>query len=342
MMNIKDVNIEDLKEWAFKHKLEPYRTNQILFWLYKKPVTKFSEMTTLSKDLRKKLESSFELWSLKETEVLTSSDGTKKWLFLTKDGDFVESVLIPDRDRETLCISTQIGCRMGCKFCLTGSQGFKRNLKKSEIIDQILWIKARGFRITNIVIMGMGEPLDNYEETVKALETITDEKLIGISYRKVTLSTVGLLPQLEKLLKEGPRCGISVSVNAPNPEKRAIIMPVEKRHPIKDIISLLKKYQGKTRKMFTIEYVLLKDFNDTKEDAIELSKLLSGLRCKINLIPFNPWEGAPFEKPSEEKIFSFQNILINRGFSVFIRKSRGSDILAACGQLRWKYAPTTF
>lgn len=335
-MNFKELSVEELFNWVKEKGLEKYRAEQLLYWLYKKPAKTFSEMSNLPAALRKELEENFSLFSLKEVETIKSADQTEKKLFITEDGEFVESVIIPDKDRLTLCISTQIGCRMGCRFCLTGYQGFKRNLRTCEILDQILLVKLQGYPITNIVIMGMGEPLDNFENTTKALKLMFDERALGLSYRKVTLSTIGIIPELEELLKTFPKLALSLSLNAPDGEKRAEIMPMEKRYPIKEILAILRKYQKNRRKMFTMEYVLLKGFNDSEDDARKLTGLLKGLRCKINLIPFNPWPGSPFERPEEERVLRFQEILIEKGYSTFIRKSKGKDILAACGQLRWK------
>ncbi|BAT71730.1 23S rRNA (adenine2503-C2)-methyltransferase [Thermosulfidibacter takaii ABI70S6] len=338
MLSLKDLSFEELERYVQNMNLERYRAHQIAQWLYKKFPDSYMDMTNLPMDLRKSLSDGFILYSLKEVERLTSADGTQKFLFETGDGEHVESVLIPDDDRLTLCISTQIGCRMGCRFCLTGRQGFKRNLSCSEIVDQILLVqKAIDRRITNIVIMGMGEPLDNYENVTKAVSIITDDRCIGVSYRKVTLSTVGLLPQLERLLKEGPRVTLSISINAPSSEIRAEVMPIEKKYPMEQIIALLKQYTKNWRKPPTIEYVMLKGINDSVEDASNLASKLKGLRCKINLIPFNPWPGSLYERPEDDDVSAFQQALIDKGFSVFIRKSRGQDILAACGQLRWKY-----
>ncbi len=336
-MNIKDLSIEELDVLIREKGLPKYRTDQLLYWLYKKPVESFDDMTNLPKSLREEFDKNFTLWSIKEIETLISQDKTEKKIFLTKDNDVIESVIIPDKERLTLCISTQIGCRMGCKFCLTGYQGFKRNLSPSEILDQILWAKMQGYPITNIVIMGMGEPLDNYHNVKKALKILFHEKGISFSHRRVTLSTVGIIPEIEDLLKSFPQIVLSLSLNAPDSVKRAKIMPVEKIHPFKSVMNIMRKYQ-KRRKLFTVEYVMLKDFNDSLEDAVKLIETIRShkLRCKINLIPFNPWPGSPFERPEEKKILEFQNLLIKNNFSVFIRKSRGSDILAACGQLRWK------
>ncbi len=337
MMNLKDYTTEELKSLLVEMGFEGYRATQLLQWLYKRPVDSFYEMTNLPMDLRRKLDSSFSLYSLSIVDVVVSADGTRKYLFRTEDEELVESVLIPDRDRNTLCISTQVGCRMGCKFCLTGHQGFRRNLRPSEILDQVIIVQKQVYKLTNIVIMGMGEPLDNFENTLKALNIMTDKQAMGMSPRRITLSTVGIMPELKMLLEKGPPVVVSCSLNAPDRKKRMKIMPVEKRHPMREAVGLLKQHSRKTRKPPTFEYVLLGGFNDSADDALKLANLLKGSRCKVNLIPFNPWDGSDFERPSEDRILAFQNILRDNGILTFIRKSRGSDILAACGQLRWRH-----
>ncbi len=338
MLNFKNYTLKELKKLVVDMELEPYRANQLAYWLYKNPVDSFMDMTNLPKSLRDEFEKSCQLFSLNISDVLQSLDGTKKVLFETDEGDYVESVLIPDGERLTLCVSTQIGCRMGCRFCLTGHQKFKRNLTPAEIVDQVILAQRIGdSRITNIVVMGMGEPLDNYHNVVKALSLITHPDALGYSYRKVTLSTVGLIPELKDLITKGPKVTLSYSLNAPNPEKRRSIMPIENRHPMMEVLRLLAEKTKHWRKPPTFEYVLLRGFNDSVGDAKELARLLKKLRCKVNLIPFNPWEGCPFERPEEKRVLAFQEVLIEAGFSTFIRKSRGQDILAACGQLRWRY-----
>ena len=337
-MNLRNLTPDELEAFVRSEGLERYRAKQLLYWLYKRPVDSFMDMTNLPKDLRREFEERFELFSLELHQELVSSDGTRKLLFRTKDGDFVESVLIPDGDRLTLCVSTQIGCRMGCRFCLTGHQGFRRNLSCAEIVEQfVLAQRLSERRITNIVIMGMGEPLDNFENTKRALVLFTHPDALAVSYRRVTLSTVGIIPKLVELLDRGPKVAVSLSLNAPDPEKRKVIMPIEDRYPMMELLQVLRERASRGRKPPTMEYVLLRGFNDAPEDAEKLVKLLRGMRCKVNLIPFNPWEGCGFDRPDEASVLEFQRVLIDAGFSAFVRKSRGSDILAACGQLRWRH-----
>ncbi len=338
-MNLRNLNVEELIRFVSQKGWERYRAKQLLSWLYKRPVDSFCDITNLPKEARKELAEECELYSLSFLDKLVSRDGTVKFVFKTADGDLVESVAIPDEDRLTLCISTQIGCRMGCAFCLTGFQGFKRNLSSAEIVEQVILAqKLLGRPITNIVVMGMGEPLDNMDNTLKALSLMTHRDAMGLSPRRIVVSTVGLLPQLEHFLKEAPRVALSVSLNAPSPEKRRAIMPVEKATGMLELVEFLAEAYKNRRKPVTFEYVMLKGFNDAIEDARHLAKLLKKFkRCKVNLIPFNPWPGAPFERPDAETVLSFQKVLIESGIPTFIRKSRGADILAACGQLRWSY-----
>ena len=338
-MNLKNLNVEELIRFVSQKGWERYRAKQLLSWLYKRPVDSFCDMTNLPKEARKELAEECELYSLSFLDKLVSRDGTVKLVFKTADGDLVESVAIPDEDRLTLCISTQIGCRMGCAFCLTGFQGFKRNLSCAEIVEQVILAqKLLGRPITNIVVMGMGEPLDNLDNTLKALSLMTHRDAMGLSPRRIVVSTVGLLPQLERFLKEAPKVAVSVSLNASSSEKRRIIMPAERATGMLEIVDFLAEAYKNRRKPITFEYVMLKGFNDAVEDARRLVKLLKRLkRCKVNLIPFNPWPGAPFERPDAETVLSFQKVLIESGIPTFIRKSRGADILAACGQLRWSY-----
>ncbi|MGB9668670.1 MAG: 23S rRNA (adenine(2503)-C(2))-methyltransferase RlmN [Thermosulfidibacteraceae bacterium] len=339
MRNIKDISVKELHEYISSLGYEKYRTYQILGWIYKRKVSNFSEMTDIPKSLREKLEEDFELFSLTPVDKIKSVDNTTKLLFGTKDGEIIESVLIPSKDKLTLCISTQIGCRMGCKFCSTGMQGFKRNLKPSEIIDQyLLAAKIEGRSPTNIVIMGMGEPLDNWDNVRLAIKKLIDEKHCAISKRRITLSTVGIIPELKKLVSEFPELPIALSLNTGRSETRKKIMPIEKLHPMNKVLDVLKE-KKRTRKILTIEYVLMDGINDSDEEIESLVNLIKvkNIKCKVNLIPFNEWENSPFKKPPEDRILRIQEKIISHGISTFIRKSRGSDILAACGQLRWKY-----
>jgi 23S rRNA (adenine2503-C2)-methyltransferase len=266
-------------------------------------------------------------------------DGTKKFLFELGDKNRIESVLIPDKDRLTLCISTQAGCAFGCRFCLTGKIGWKRNLTTSEILNQILAVRETldGKRsITNIVLMGMGEPLANYQNTMKAIELMLHPDAFKFSSRRVTLSTVGLLPEMEKMAKERIRFRLAISLNATDEETRSHLMPVNRRYPLKKVLELCRKFPLQPRSRITFEYVMVKDINDSPRDAKRLLKILKGIPSKVNLIPLNEAPGIPFKRPSDETVREFQEILMEGGLTTIVRASKGAEISAACGQLSGK------
>jgi 23S rRNA (adenine2503-C2)-methyltransferase len=247
--------------------------------------------------------------------------------------------LIPDEDRQTLCISSQVGCQQACRFCLTGSGGFTRNLKAFEIADQVLEVERilrqeRKRRITNIVLMGMGEPLANFDEVMAALKVITSEKGLGFSPRRVTISTDGLVPEIDRLGNCGVKVNLAVSLNATTDEVRDRIMPVNRRYPIKELLAACRRFPLEPRRRITFEYVLLKGVNDSVEDAHQLARLLRGIKCKVNLIPFNPFPGSEFKRPDDVAVRQFQKVLLDNHYTAPVRESRGSDISAACGQLR--------
>lgn len=318
---------------------KPFRARQVMKWTYKKNLLDFEAMTDLPVYLRKKLKESLKFYDLKLLEVQCSKDGSSKYAFELRDGQVVESVLIPDDDRLTLCVSSQVGCLLRCKFCLTGQVGFSRNLSVSEIVGQVLEVQryiGPSKRITNVVFMGMGEPLLNYEEVKKAVEILEDEFGFGLSWRRVTLSTVGIIPELERLFSEGVRCRVAISLNAPDQALRAELMPVSRRYPLEELLEVCRRLPLPPRERITFEYVLIKGVNTSPKDALRLSELLKGIRCKINLIPFNEVPELPFQAPSAEEVEAFQRILLDRGFTAIIRKSFGRDIMAACGQLRGK------
>ncbi len=265
---------------------------------------------------------------------LVSSDGTEKFLFSLEDGEKIESVLIPDKDRLTLCVSSQVGCAMGCRFCITGKLGLIRNLKAHEIVDQVISAARLSLprQITNIVMMGMGEPLANLDEVSEALKGITG--FIGLSKRRITLSTAGLVPKMSLLAEKAPGVNLAVSLNAPSDRKRNEIMPINKRYPLASLIAACGRFPLGPRGKITFEYVLIEGVNDYVEDARRLAKLVRGIRCKINLIPFNPHAGSGLKRPSEGAVLEFQEVLTGNALTALIRESRGQDILAACGQLK--------
>jgi 23S rRNA (adenine2503-C2)-methyltransferase len=292
-------------------------------------------MTDLSKSLRASLSERLAISRLETEKVEASRDGAKKYLFRLDDGKFIESVLIPERDHWTLCISSQVGCAMGCAFCLTGRGGLSRNLEPSEIINQVCSVREDlpdPASLSNIVLMGMGEPLANYENVLQALKTIVGPNGLQFSRRRVTLSTAGIVPRMDEL---GHAIGVNlaVSLNATDDDTRNRIMPINRTYPIEALLAACRRFPLPSTRRITFEYVLLAGVNDSPEDAERLAKLLRPIRAKINLIPFNPFKGSPFDKPEEGTIMAFQEILLERHYTAIIRKSKGADISAACGQL---------
>ncbi|GJL78334.1 MAG: dual-specificity RNA methyltransferase RlmN [Nitrospinaceae bacterium] len=315
---------------------KPYRAHQVFTWLYHRGVRNFDLMTNLSKDLRKRLSESFHMSLPRLLKKIISEDGTLKYLFELEDGSTIESVWMPSGQRKTLCISTQVGCRLACSFCKTATLGLKRNLTAGEIIGQFMKVNEdlpEEDRTTNVVIMGMGEPLDNYQPLVDALRLMVSPQAMKISTRKITLSTSGLVDKIKAFQDEDIHVNLAISLNATLDEVRNQIMPINKKYPIETLMDTLRSYPLKPTRKLTFEYVLLAGINDTDEDAKRLARLLHGIPSKINLIPFNHYEPSDYHPPSEERILSFQNYLLSKHYSVFIRKNRGTDILGACGQL---------
>ncbi len=341
--NLKGMNGRETEAWALSQGLKPFQGRQIRHWLFKKLASSFEEMTNVSKSLRRHLEQTAEISHLELVETLVSEDGTQKMLFKLVDGYFIETVLIPETDHFTLCISSQAGCAMGCRFCATAKQGFKRNLNAAEIIDQV--IQARRTleapeTLTNIVFMGMGEPLANYEEVVKAAGNIINADGMNFSNRKVTLSTCGLVPKMDRLGKD-ITLNLAVSLNAADDETRSFLMPVNRTYPLKDLIAACRQFPLPNRRMITFEYILIKNVNDRPQDVKNIVKRLSGLRAKINLIALNPHHGSELSPPAMSDILAFQEMLVKHHLTVVLRKSKGSDIQAACGQLSGKYSSLT-
>lgn len=335
--NIKDLSLQEFEAQLAELNQPAYRAKQIWQWLFQKRATSFSEMTNLSNSLREQLDSSFSISRLKILRKEESRDGTVKFLFGLSDGHSIESVLIPETKRLTLCISTQAGCGFGCAFCATATLGLKRNLKASEILDQILEASralTSSQRITHVVLMGMGEPLANYKETLRALEVMSDTSSgLGISPRRITLSTVGLVPQIRQLMEE-TRVNLAISLHAPNDDIRGRLMPVNRKYSLQQLMDCCRSLPIPRRKRITFEYVLLSGVNDSEQQAVELCEVLKGIRCKVNLIPFNPHPGSEFERPRAAAIERFQNVLRDRGLQINVRRPRGDDIQAACGQLQ--------
>lgn len=325
-----------------------FRAAQILKWIYQFGIDDFSEMNNLSKSLREKLAQEAEI---KLPEIVTeqiSDDGTIKWLLRLDSGNSIETVFIPENDRGTLCISSQVGCALECSFCSTAQQGFNRNLTTAEIISQVV-IANRALKciprnervISNIVLMGMGEPLLNFDNVVAAMNIMLEDNAYGLSKRRVTLSTSGVVPALDRL-KEVSEVSLALSLHAPNDELRNELVPINKKYPIKELLAACKRYvSGETKRKVTVEYVLLDGVNDKPEHARELVKLLKDFPCKINLIPFNPFPNSGYETSSVEAIERFRNIIVKGGLLTTTRKTRGEDIDAACGQLAGKVLDKT-
>jgi 23S rRNA (adenine2503-C2)-methyltransferase len=329
------LNSHEIEDWAVSLGIDAYRGRQIRQWLFKKLVSSFEEMTDLPKSLRSLLNEKVNISPLEKIESQVSVDGTQKYLFKLMDGHYIESVLIPERDHFTLCISSQAGCAMGCLFCLTAKQGLKRNLTPSEIIDQVIQVKKSmddPDLMTNIVLMGMGEPLANYDAVVTAIGILISEDGMNFSHRKVTLSTCGLVP-LIKRMGQDITVNLAISLNAADDKTRSLLMPINKKYPLKSLISACRDFPLPNRRMITFEYILINGVNDRDEDASKLCRLLSGLRAKINLIPLNPYTGLDMSPTPTKRILNFQDILIKNHFTAIARKSKGRDIQAACGQL---------
>ena len=335
---LKGMTLAELEQWVIDALDEkPYRARQLYRWMYVRWANDFEEMTDLSKAFRQSLSRVASAETLALDEVQAAEDGTKKLVFrVLRTNRTIEAVYIPSDSRVTLCISSQMGCALGCKFCLTATLGLKGNLTSGEIVDQVVWAR-RLFEaeqhISNIVFMGMGEPLNNYENVVQAARLLTDDKGLNFSHRKVTISTAGLIPEIRRLGDEDFDVGLAISLNATTNKVRDEIMPINKKHDLHALLKALRAFPMPKRRRITIEYVLLDGVNDSDDDARRLVKLLRGLPCKINLIPFNPHEGADYRRPTRDRVLTFQSVLLAGNYNCLIREARGDDKMAACGQL---------
>ena len=334
-IDLKGLNTQETEQWIVEQGFEPFRAHQIRQWLFKKLVTSFDEMTNLPKNLRTLIEEKAVITLLECVKIQESNDGTKKYLFRLKDGHLIESVLIPEQNHYTCCISSQVGCAMDCRFCLTAKQGLKRNLSPSEIIEQVIHVKRsipHQDQVRNIVFMGMGEPLANYEAVKKTTVNLMNDDGLNFSKRRITLSTCGLVPGIERLGHE-MNIKLAVSLNAPDDKIRDGLMPVNRKYPLGNLLEACRTFPLHKGERITFEYVLIKGINDQDQHARNLAKLLKGIRSKINLIPLNPHKGTRMLPPSQSTVLRFQDILLKKHFTAIVRESRGSDILAACGQL---------
>jgi 23S rRNA (adenine2503-C2)-methyltransferase len=334
---------DELEALVVANGLERFRARQVWHWIYHRGATDFAVMTTLAKPVRERMAALFVVERPTAVRDLKSVDGTRKWLLRAHDGQEVEAVHIPEEDRGTLCVSSQVGCTLTCRFCHTGTQRLVRNLEASEILGQVMlardqlgeWPSPKdGRMLSNIVLMGMGEPLYNYDNVAKAMKIVMDGEGIAISKRKITLSTSGVVPMMR-------RCGaelnvnLAVSLHAVNDDLRDRLVPINRKYPIAELLDACRTYPGLTNaRRITFEYVMLKDVNDTPADARELARILRGIPAKVNLIPFNPWPGSPFERSTDRAIQIFGDIVNAAGYASPVRTPRGDDILAACGQLR--------
>jgi len=323
-----------------------YRADQILQWIYEKQADSFDAMSNLPAPLRQKLARQFELNAVRSVRTRSATDTTEKFLFQLHDGALIETVLIPatpgltsSSDRHTVCVSTQVGCAYGCKFCASGLEGVKRNLTAAEIVDQVLHVqKLSGERVSNIVVMGMGEPLANFDNLMRALRIINAPWALGIGDRKITVSTVGLVPRIRQLADDPMQLRLAVSLHGATDEVRERIMPVNKKHPLKELFDACDYYVNTKNRMMTFEYILIDGVNDSLEQAHKLGAIAKRLRAKVNLIPYNPVEGLPWKRPERDRCKMFAHTLKSHGVTATLRMKKGTDINAACGQLRLQHA----
>lgn len=340
------LSLDELKDLLQEHQIPNFRAKQVWHWIYQRGVKSFDDMNNIPKDLKARLDENFSIGRPEVVEEQRSVDGTIKWLLKMQDGQMVETVFIPEETRGTLCISSQVGCTLTCKFCHTGTQPLVRNLGAHELLQQVMhardvleeWPssqpangKARDF--TNIVLMGMGEPLYNYQNIAKAMKICMDGEGLSISKRRITLSTSGVVPMIEKCGEE-LNVNLAISLHATNDELRSDIMPINRKYPLAELMQACRDYPLDARRRITFEYVMLKDVNDSDDDARNLVTLLDNIPSKVNIIPFNPWPGSPYECSSRNRIESFAKIVRDAGIDSPVRKTRGEDILAACGQLK--------
>jgi 23S rRNA (adenine2503-C2)-methyltransferase len=337
--DLRAMTLADAEAFAEAQGWPRFRGEQVWRWVHDRGARDFDEMSNLPRAARAELAERARIGSLQIAEVQTSRDGTRKLRLTTHDGRSIESVIIPDGDKTTQCISSQVGCAVDCQFCATAKMGLVRNLDAGEIVDQVYLARRLlaevepGRRLSNLVYMGMGEPLHNYEQVVKSLRILTHDKGAGLSQRRITVSTAGLVPKLEKLGNEDVRPNLAVSLNAANDATRSEIMPINKKWNIDKLLAALKAYPLEQRRRITFEYVLLAGVNDSLRDAAQLAKLLRGVRCKVNIIPWNPHPEAPYQRPAPEVIDAFQAECKRLGLPTYLRTPRGDDIDAACGQL---------
>jgi 23S rRNA (adenine2503-C2)-methyltransferase len=338
-IDLRTLTLDEAQGFAVAQGWPAFRGEQVWRWVHDKAVRSFDDMTNLGRETRARLAETAVIGGLEIAEVQTSRDGTRKLRLVTRDGQSIESVVIPDGDKTTQCISSQVGCAVDCQFCATAKLGLVRNLDAGEIVDQVYLARRLlaevdpGRRISNLVYMGMGEPLHNYENLVRSMQILTHDKGLGLSQRRITVSTSGLVPKLERLGGEAIRPNLAVSLNAANDATRDAIMPINRKWNIAKLLGALRAYPLEQRRRITFEYVLLAGVNDALGDAAQLARLLRGIKCKVNLIPYNPHPEAPYARPSPAAISAFQEECRRLGMATYLRTPRGDDIDAACGQL---------
>lgn len=332
-------DLEELQQVSLSLGLPKFTGKQLADWLYKKNIHSIDEMSNLSKNARDLLNEKYEFGLSAPSKIQTSIDGTKKYLFPTALNKFIETAMIPDEDRKTVCVSTQVGCKMGCLFCMTGKQGFQGQLTAGEIVNQIRSIDENG-EVSNIVYMGMGEPFDNLEAVLKSLKILTSDWGYAMSPRRITVSSIGIIPAMIRFLNESD-AHLAISLHTPFDEERRKLMPVQIAYPIAEVVNEIKGWDFGRQRRVSFEYILFKGLNDTAYHVRELSKLLAGIKCRINLIRFHPVPGTPLESPDEETITMFKDLLNAKDITTTIRASRGQDIYAACGLLSTKELSAT-
>lgn len=323
--------LTEINTFVKSNKLPGYIGKEILLWVYKRGASSFDEMTNLSLEVRKLLAYNFEIGLKKPEKVQVSADGTKKYLYSALNGKFIETAYIPEENRHTLCVSSQVGCKMGCRFCMTARQGLQGQLTAGDILNQIISLPERD-KLTNIVFMGMGEPFDNTDEVLKSLEIITAEYGLKISTRKINVSTIGLIPGMKRFIKES-KCNLAISLHSPFDEERKKLMPAQRLYPIEQVMQVLRENPFDRHRRISFEYIVFKDLNDSDAHVKQLARLLNGLRCKINLMHYHPIPGTSLKGSDSRTIFTFQEKLNTKGIIATVRKSRGEDIFAACGML---------
>ena len=341
MKNIKDYNLDELKQEMISIGEKPFRAEQIFKWIFVENVTSFDEMTNLSLELREKLKKEYTLGIYKIIRKQESKDGTKKYLFDILDNNAIETVLMQYKHGYSLCVSSQVGCKMGCKFCASTGIAFIRNLTAGEIAEQILAVERdTGVKISNVVFMGIGEPFDNFDNVLKAIKIINNQKGLNIGARHISVSTCGQVPKIYEIADMDLQCTLSISLHATNDEKRSAMMPINNKYNIEELMKACRYYIEKTNKRISFEYALAKDNNDHLDDARDLVKLLKGMLCHVNLIPINKIENGKFDTSTNENVMKFRDYLNDHGIVATIRRELGDDIDAACGQLRRKEGGT--